>query len=95
MPIDFMILYMAEDASTQSILGRPFLVTASCKIDVKEGRLTFYVGEKHVKFGLFKGFESTPSTYSCCGCDVIGLDESEDLTDMIQNYPSRLNCALF
>jgi len=94
-PIDFMILDMTKDTRTQIIQGRPFLATAGCKIDVKEGRLTFDKGEKHAEFGLFKDFKSAPFTYSCCGCDVIGLDESEDLTDMIQNYPSRLNCALF
>jgi len=44
-PIDFVILDMAEDARTQVILRRHFLATAGCKIDVKEGRLTFDVGE--------------------------------------------------
>jgi len=43
-PIDFMILDMAEDARIQIILGRPFLAIVGCKIDVKEGRLTFDVG---------------------------------------------------
>ena len=52
-PIDFVILNMAKDARTQIILGRPFLAIAGCKIDVKEGRLTFNVGEPHVEFGLF------------------------------------------
>jgi len=58
-PIDFMILDMAKDACTQIILGRPFLAIAGCKIDVKEGRLTFNVGEKHVEFGLFRDIEIT------------------------------------
>ena len=43
-PIDFVVLDMAEDSHTQIILGRPFLATAGCKIDVKEGKLTFDVG---------------------------------------------------
>jgi len=90
-----MILDMAEDACTQIILGRPFLAIAGCKIDVKERRLTLDVGQKHVEFGLFKDFESTPSTYSCYGCDVIGLNESEHLTVMSQNDPFSLDCPLF
>ena len=69
MPIDFVIIDMAKDFQTQIILGRLFLTTAGCKIDVKEGRLTFDVGENHVEFGLFKDCESSPSTYSCYGCD--------------------------
>ena len=94
MPIDLMILDMAEDARSQIIIGRAFLTNAGCKIDVKEGRLTFVVGEKHAEFGLFKDFESTP-TYSFCGCDVIDLIKPEHLTDMTQNDPSNLNCTLF
>ena len=86
-PIDFMTLDMAEDACTQSILGRPFLVTAGCKIDVKEGRLTFDVKEKHAEFGLFKYFESAPpSTYSCCGCDMIGLKNKRYSQNLHKNF---------
>ena len=43
-PIDFVIFEMAEYARTQIILGRPLLATRGCKIDVKEGKLTFDVG---------------------------------------------------
>jgi len=38
MSINFVILDMAEDFRTQIILGRPFLATAGCKIDVKRGK---------------------------------------------------------
>ena len=44
MPIDFMILDIAEDSHTQLILGRPFLAITGCKIYVKEGKLTFDMG---------------------------------------------------
>jgi len=46
-PIDFVILDMAEYSRTQIILGRPFLATTGCKMDVKEGKLTCDVGEHH------------------------------------------------
>jgi len=45
-PIDFVILDMAKDSRTQIILGRPFLATTGCKIDVKEGKITFDMAEK-------------------------------------------------
>jgi len=35
MLVDFVILDMIEDAHSKVILRRPFLATASCKIDVK------------------------------------------------------------
>jgi len=44
---------------------------------------------------LFKDFEYTSSTYSCCGCDAIDLVKPEHLTHMTQNDPFSLNCALF
>jgi len=95
MPIDFVIIDMAKDFQTQIILGRLFLTTAGCKIDVKEGRLTFDVGENHTEFGLFKDCESSLSTFSYCGCDVLDLDEPAHLTDITQNYPYSFDCALF
>ena len=51
--------------------------------------------EKHAEFGLFKYFESSPSTYSYCRCDVIKSDEPMHLIYMTQNDSSCLNCALF
>jgi len=44
-PIEFVILSMAEDTHTHIILGKPFFATAHCKINVKEGKLIFDVGE--------------------------------------------------
>jgi len=52
------------------------------KIDVKEGKLTFDVGEHHVEFGLFKDFESSSSTFSCCGCEVVDSDEPVNILKM-------------
>jgi len=54
--IDLVLLDMAEDSCTQIILGRQFLATIGCKIDFKERKLTFDVGEHHVEFGFFKDF---------------------------------------
>ena len=85
MPIDFVILDMAEDSYTQIILDRPFLATSGYKIDVKEGKLTFDVGEHHAEFGLFKDFKPSPSIHSCCGCEVLdsnGLVSILDITLM-------------
>jgi len=70
-PIDFVILDITEDARTQIILCRPFLVITGYEIHVKEGRLTFDVGENHAEFGLCKDFELSPSSFSCCGCELV------------------------
>jgi len=42
-PIDLVVLDMVEDSRTQIILGRPFLATVGCKIDVR-GEADFRCG---------------------------------------------------
>jgi len=42
-PVDFIILEMEEDTRTPIILGRPFLATAGCHIDVKNGKLLVWI----------------------------------------------------
>ena len=94
-PIDFVILDMVEDSCTQIILGRAFLATVGCKIDVKKMKLTFDVAEKHAEFGLFKDLESSPSTFSCCGCEVVDSDKPVSMLEITQNDSSSFDCALF
>jgi len=93
-PIDFVVLDMAEDSHTQIILGSPFLATAGCKIDIKEGKLTFDVGEHHVEFGLFDDLKPA-STFACCGCEIVESNEPVDLHDTSLNDASSISCALF
>jgi len=52
--VDLVILEMEEDAYTPIILGRPFLATVGCRIDMKNSKLPFDVGDDHVEFNLFK-----------------------------------------
>jgi len=53
------------------------------------------VGEHHAEFGLFKDFESSPSTFSCCGCEIVDFDKPMYIIDMIMNEPSSFECSLF
>ena len=92
-PIDIAVLDMTKDSCTQIILGRPFLATARCTIDVKEGKLTFDVGEHHVEFGLFKDCESS-STFPCCRCEVFDSNEPVSMIDITLNDPSSFDCTL-
>ena len=53
-------------------------------------------GEHHAEFGLFKDFKFSPaSTFVCCGCDTIDLDEPVDLPYSNLNDPSSISYALF
>ena len=53
------------------ILGRLFLATIGCHIDVKAGKLSFDVGNYHVEFNLFKLLNSL--MYLMSAMDLMSL----------------------
>ncbi|XP_050908560.1 uncharacterized protein LOC127122233 [Lathyrus oleraceus] len=48
-PVDFVILEMSEDEEIPLILGRPFLETGRCLIDIEEGTMTLKVYDEELK----------------------------------------------
>ena len=66
-----MILEMEEDTQTPIILGRTFLATAGCRIDVKSGTLSFDMGNDHVKFNLLKSAKFPSISDECDKIDVV------------------------
>ena len=52
--INFMILEMKDDIHPPIILRRLLLATIRCRVDVKNGKLSFDVWSDHVEFNLFK-----------------------------------------
>ena len=53
-PTDFVVMDIEADHIVPIILGRPFLSTVGLLIDVKEGLLTFTIGEEVVEFQFNK-----------------------------------------
>ncbi|XP_058784577.1 uncharacterized protein LOC131659398 [Vicia villosa] len=51
-PVDFVILEMPEDEEIPIILGRPFLETGRCLIDIEEGMMTLKVCDKDLKIDV-------------------------------------------
>ena len=51
-PVDFVILEMPEDEEIPLILGRPFLETGRCMIDIEEGTMTLKVYDKELKIDV-------------------------------------------
>ncbi|XP_057250798.1 uncharacterized protein LOC104886473 [Beta vulgaris subsp. vulgaris] len=74
-PVDFIILDMDEDVEVPIILGRPFLATAGAIIDVKNGILTFEIGEEKVHFNIFSSSKSNSQRDLVCQVEII-----EDMT---------------
>ena len=70
-PVDFVILEMEEDTQIPIILMRPFLATVGCRIDVKNGTLSFDVGNDHVEFNLLKAAQFLSISDECNKIDVV------------------------
>ncbi|XP_050918636.1 uncharacterized protein LOC127136076 [Lathyrus oleraceus] len=51
-PVDFVILEMPEDEEIPLIMGRPFLETGRCMIDIEEGTLTLKVYDEELKIDV-------------------------------------------
>ncbi|XP_040955935.1 uncharacterized protein [Gossypium hirsutum] len=80
-PADFYMINMEDDNSTNSsdiLLGRPFLSTASAKIDVQSGTLTMEFDGEIVKFNVYEAM-SHPNSLS----NISSIDSIDCLT---QNY---------
>jgi len=95
MLINFLILDIAEDAWTQIILGRPFLVTAGCKIIVKERKLTFDVGKNHVSLVCLKIVNLVPLLLLAMDVKQSFLIEHVNMLDIWPNEHPTFYYALF
>ena len=52
-PLDFVIMDIEEDAEILLILGRPFMLTTNCVVDMGKGNLEMSVDDQKVTFNLF------------------------------------------
>jgi len=64
-PIDFVIMDIEEDAYIPLILGRPFMLTAKCVIDMGNGNLEISVDDQKVTFNLFDTIKH-PNYHRAC-----------------------------
>ncbi|XP_074305070.1 uncharacterized protein LOC141640005 [Silene latifolia] len=72
-PVDFIVLDIAEDSQIPIILGRPFLHTAGAVIDVKNGKLTLEVGDDKVTYNLNNAMKSSMLEESCYFLEVLDV----------------------
>ena len=70
---------------TLIILGRPFWATAGHRIDVKNGKLSFDVGDEHVKFNLFKTFKFPSISDECHMTNVVNGLIRKTVSNVVSN----------
>ena len=77
-PTDFVVIDIVEDAETPLILGRPFMSTASCVVDMGKGKLELSVDDQNVTFDLFDAMKH-PGDHKAC----FKMDKVEQEIDMV------------
>jgi len=88
-PVDFIVLDIAEDTRTQIILGRPFLCTAGAIIDVKLGRLTLAVGDDLITFSLPETLSRPMIEDTCYSVDIVDETAYEFWSDSLVEDPQE------
>eukprot|EP00257_Ricinus_communis_P016231 XP_015574332.1 uncharacterized protein LOC107261208 [Ricinus communis] len=74
---DFVVMEMEEDAKVPIILGRPFLATGGATIDMKNGKITFEVGDEKVEYSLTSSIGSPSKKETIYRVDA--LDETVEV----------------
>ncbi|XP_074298038.1 uncharacterized protein LOC141628843 [Silene latifolia] len=88
-PVDFIVLDIAEDTRTQIILCRPFLCTAGAIIDVKLGRLTLEVGDDVITFSLPETLSRPMIEDTCYSVDIVDESSYEFWSDSLVKDPQE------
>ena len=52
-PTDFVVIDICEDNEIPLILGRPFMLTASCVVDIGRKKLEMSFEDQRINFDLF------------------------------------------
>jgi len=77
-PVSFMIMDIEEDTEIPLILGRPFMLTANCVVDMGKGNLKMSVDDHKVTFNLFEAMKH-PSDHKAC----FKVEKVEHEVDMV------------
>jgi len=59
-PADFVVIDIEEDANIPLILGRPFMSTASCVVDMGKKMLQMGIEDQKISFDLFHEDKEPP-----------------------------------
>ncbi|XP_050919457.1 uncharacterized protein LOC127137000 [Lathyrus oleraceus] len=81
-PVDFVILEMPEDEEISLILGRPFLETGRCLINIEEGTMILKVYDEELKIDVKNTMKYKYD---------IGTSHTIEVLDQVTTYDSPLN----
>jgi len=64
-PTDFVVMDICEDTDIPVILGRPFMLTASCIVDMGRRKLELGFEDQKIDFDLFVEDKPAPEQNVC------------------------------
>ncbi|KAG5049525.1 hypothetical protein JHK85_010628 [Glycine max] len=64
-PVDFVVMDIEEDPDIPIILGRPFMFTTNCIVDIGKGKLELGVEDQKVSFDLFEAMKHPNDIEAC------------------------------
>lgn len=86
-PVDFVVLEMEEDDDIPLILGRPFLQTGRCLIDLEDDTLTLKVDDEVVKLNVLKAMKHPKEKEECYRVDMLNYIVKEKLQTEVPVLP--------
>jgi len=74
-PVDFVIMDIEEDTKIPLILGRPFMLTANCVVDMGNGNLELSIDNQKITFDLFKAMKYPQEGWKCFRVEEIDKED--------------------
>jgi hypothetical protein len=87
--VDFVVLEMPEDDDIPLILGRPFLRTGICLIDLEDGTLTLKMYYEVVKLNVLEAIKHPKEKEECYRVDILNSIIGEQIKNKFQVYPLK------
>ena len=86
-PVDFVIMDIEEDADIPLILGRPFMLTAKCVVDMGNGNLEMSVDDQKVTFNLFNAIKHLNDHKACFKVEAVEQEVAMVVQSMTSHSP--------
>jgi len=80
-PADFVIIDIEEDSDIPLILGRPFMSTATCMVDIGKKMLQMGIEDQKISFDLFHEDKDPPRQNVCLKVHVMEEKRLEKKAD--------------
>jgi len=84
-PVDFVIMDIEKDADIPLILGRPFMSTTKCVVDMGNANLEMSVDDQKVTFNLFDAIKHPNDHKACFKMEAV----EQKVAMVVQNMTSN------